>query len=69
MDRDIWFNLSLVWLVAVLCGTAYLLFQVWGLRPPQRGVPSMEHNQCSLLYFSPGTISRSRLKYSAGQIA
>jgi hypothetical protein len=30
MDRDIWFNLSLIWLAAVLCGAAYLLFQVWG---------------------------------------
>jgi hypothetical protein len=30
MGRDIWFDLSLIWLVALLCGAAYLLFQVWG---------------------------------------
>jgi hypothetical protein len=30
MERDIWLNVSLVWLVAMLCGVAYLLFQVWG---------------------------------------
>jgi hypothetical protein len=29
MERDIWLNLSLLWLALLICGTAYLLFQVW----------------------------------------